>query len=100
MPVYTYRCENCGVQFDQRQHFDEPQLEECPECGKKTLRKLFLPVGILFKGPGFYATDHRSASGSNGQYSKKEDKPVDKAEGAGDKPAKEKASESKSSSED
>ncbi len=96
MPVYSYRCENCGVRFERKQHFDDPQLEQCPECGKKTLRKIYLPVGILFKGPGFYSTDHRSASGANGQYSKNEDKKSD----SGDTPAKEKSSESKSTSDD
>ena len=63
MPIYTYRCENCGVQFDRQQHFDDPLLKKCPECGKMKLRKVFLPVGIVFKGSGFYATDHRSPSG-------------------------------------
>ncbi len=70
MPIYTYRCENCGVQFDRQQHFDDPVLKKCPECGKHTLRKVFLPVGIVFKGSGFYATDHRSPSG---QASRKDD---------------------------
>lgn len=96
MPLYTYRCDNCGVQFDQRQHFEDAPLEQCPECGKKALRKIYLPVGILFKGPGFYSTDHRSASGANGQYSKKEDKQSDSS----DAPAKEKSSETKPTSED
>jgi len=63
MPIYTYRCDNCGVQFDRQQHFDDPILKKCPECGKMKLRKVFLPVGIVFKGSGFYATDHRSPSG-------------------------------------
>ncbi|MGB2895272.1 MAG: zinc ribbon domain-containing protein [Anaerolineales bacterium] len=70
MPIYTYRCENCGVQFDRQQHFDDPTLKKCPECRKQTLRKVFLPVGIVFKGSGFYATDHRSPSG---QTSRKDD---------------------------
>jgi putative FmdB family regulatory protein len=63
MPLYTYRCGNCGVQFDRRQHFDDKPLARCPECGKRSLRKLYQPVGIVFKGSGFYATDHRSPSG-------------------------------------
>lgn len=63
MPVYTYRCENCGVQFERNQKFSEPALAWCPECGKKSLRKVYTPVGIVFKGSGFYATDHRSPSG-------------------------------------
>ncbi|RPI35278.1 MAG: zinc ribbon domain-containing protein [Chloroflexota bacterium] len=65
MPVYTYRCENCGVQFERQQKFSDQPLTRCPECNKKTLRKVYTPVGIVFKGSGFYATDHRSPSGSN-----------------------------------
>lgn len=64
MPVYTYRCENCGVQFDRQQSFSDLPLTRCPECNKKTLRKVYTAVGIVFKGSGFYATDHRSPSGS------------------------------------
>jgi putative FmdB family regulatory protein len=71
MPVYTYRCHNCGVQFDRRQALDDKQLTRCPECGKEALRKVYLPVGIVFKGSGFYATDHRSPSGQ--QTTKKTD---------------------------
>ena len=64
MPIYTYRCENCGVQFERQQHFTDPPLTRCPECNKKALRKVYTPVGIVFKGSGFYSTDHRSPSGT------------------------------------
>ncbi len=82
MPVYTYRCENCGVQFDREQSFSDAPLKICPECRKKTLKKVISPVGIIFKGSGFYSTDHRSPSGgSAGTPAKKEDKkPEKKAE--------------------
>ena len=63
MPIYTYRCESCGVQFEKNQKFSDASLTRCPECGKKSLRKVYQPVGIVFKGSGFYATDHRSPSG-------------------------------------
>ncbi|NPV55367.1 MAG: zinc ribbon domain-containing protein [Anaerolineae bacterium] len=63
MPIYTYHCENCGVQFEKNQKFSDTPLTRCPECGKKALRKVYTPVGIVFKGSGFYATDHRSPSG-------------------------------------
>lgn len=69
MPVYTYRCDNCGVQFDHRQSFSDPVLKVCPECNKKTLHKVYTPVGIVFKGSGFYATDHRSPSGQTSSKS-------------------------------
>lgn len=65
MPVYTYRCKNCGIQFDEQQKFSDPPLTRCPECSKKTLTKVYQPVGIVFKGSGFYATDHRSPSGAS-----------------------------------
>lgn len=64
MPIYTYRCENCGLQFERRQKFSDDPLTRCPECNKNALRKVYLPVGIVFKGSGFYATDNRSPSGS------------------------------------
>ncbi len=64
MPVYTYHCDNCGVQFDATQKFSDNPLVQCPECGKKALHKVYTPVGIVFKGSGFYATDHRSPSGA------------------------------------
>lgn len=63
MPIYTYRCDHCGIQFERQQHFSDPPLTWCPECNKKSLRKVYTPVGIVFKGSGFYATDHRSPSG-------------------------------------
>ena len=78
MPIYTYRCDNCGVQFDRRQHFDDPPLIRCPECNKEALRKVYLPVGIVFKGSGFYATDHRSPSGQITSGSKKTESAAEK----------------------
>jgi putative FmdB family regulatory protein len=73
MPIYTYRCENCGVQFERQQKFSEPPLAWCPECNKKTLRKVYTPVGIVFKGSGFYSTDHRSPSGQGSRAGKSEE---------------------------
>lgn len=81
MPVYTYRCESCETQFEQTQKFSDVPLTTCPECGKKSLRKVYTPVGIVFKGSGFYATDHRSPSGvvhhnpAKSEESKSETKP-------------------------
>lgn len=88
MPVYTYRCENCGVQFERTQKFSEMPLLICPECNKKTLRKVYTPVGIVFKGSGFYATDHRSPSGTSRSSTTHSD----------NKPASETAGESKETS--
>jgi putative FmdB family regulatory protein len=75
MPVYLYRCSNCGVQFEKQQSFSDQSLIKCPECGKRSLKKVFQPVGIVFKGSGFYATDHHSPSG---QSAKKADEKAEK----------------------
>lgn len=91
MPIYTYRCENCGVQFDRKQRFDDDPLVRCPECEKDTLHKVYMPVGIVFKGSGFYATDHRSPSGQTSRG---------KSESKSDESSSSKDSESKSSSKD
>jgi putative FmdB family regulatory protein len=77
MPIYTYRCANCGVQFDRTQKFTDNPLTLCPECGKKTLLKVYTPVGIVFKGSGFYATDHHSASGQSWASGAKSTDPVE-----------------------
>lgn len=58
MPVYTYQCDDCGVRFDARQKFSDPAVEECPECGGH-VHRVPQPVGIVFKGSGWYATDSR-----------------------------------------
>ncbi|HUF00605.1 MAG TPA: zinc ribbon domain-containing protein [Anaerolineales bacterium] len=72
MPIYTYRCDSCGVQFERHQLFQDAPLKICPECRKKSLRKVITPTRVIFKGSGFYATDHRSASGSASRESKAE----------------------------
>jgi putative FmdB family regulatory protein len=80
MPIYTYRCDSCGLQFDRHQHFEDPPLTRCPECEQESLRKVYLPVGIVFRGSGFYATDHRSPSGQTS--TKKPEKSSDGAKPA------------------
>ena len=72
MPVYTYRCDSCGVQFERHQSFQDAPLKTCPECRKKSLKKVITPTRIIFKGSGFYATDHRSASGGSSHENKAE----------------------------
>ncbi len=61
MPIYQYKCESCGICFDRMQHFSDEPLKTCPECGAG-VHRLIQPVGIIFKGSGFYVTDHRSSS--------------------------------------
>jgi putative FmdB family regulatory protein len=97
MPVYTYRCENCGVQFERHQSFTDAPLKTCPECRKKALKKVITPSKVIFKGSGFYATDNRSPSGSSSE--KTSEKP-EKKEGKGEAKTETKAApSSKDSSE-
>ena len=60
MPVYGYRCTR-GHHFEVQQRITEPPLTQCPECGAPVTR-VFYPVGIIFKGGGFYKTDSRGSS--------------------------------------
>jgi putative FmdB family regulatory protein len=73
MPVYTYRCDNCGVQFERHQSFTDAPLKTCPECRKKALKKVITPTKVIFKGSGFYATDHKSASGDSPKKAEKKE---------------------------
>jgi putative FmdB family regulatory protein len=61
MPIYVYQCETCGLTFERRQRMTEPSLEDCPEC-EGHVHRVIQPVGIVFKGSGFYVTDNRSKS--------------------------------------
>ena len=63
MPTYQYTCTECGEPLETVQKFSDEPLTVCPVCGGR-LRKVFSPVGIVFKGSGFYRTDSRNGSGS------------------------------------
>lgn len=85
MPIYEYECSSCGSRFDRRQRFDEEPIATCPECAGKS-RRIIHSVPVLFKGSGFYSTDHgrgaRHNPGSNHEEteSKAEAKSEDKAD--------------------
>jgi len=61
MPIYEYECECCRIRFERLQHFEDEPIKQCPECGG-AVRRVLQPVGIIFKGSGFYITDHRQIS--------------------------------------
>ena len=74
MPTYQYLCPKCNCKFELRQSFSDESIVTCPKC-QNGARRLFSPVPIIFKGPGFYSTDNRkSDTGSTGTETKKEDK--------------------------
>jgi putative FmdB family regulatory protein len=65
MPTYGYRCTECGHELEVFQSMSAEPLKVCPECGG-ALRKLLYPVGVQFKGSGFYTTDYKNGGGSGG----------------------------------
>ncbi len=65
MPVYVYRCRDCGSQLEKRQYFTDSPLTRCEACGGR-LQKVLQPTTVIYKGSGFYSTDHSSKSGGNG----------------------------------
>ncbi|HEY3241247.1 MAG TPA: FmdB family zinc ribbon protein [Acidimicrobiia bacterium] len=71
MPTYEYRCTSCGQHIEAVQSFRDDPLTECGVCGGP-LRKVFAPVGIVFKGSGFYKTDSRGSGSSRKKESTKE----------------------------
>jgi predicted nucleic acid-binding Zn ribbon protein len=69
MPTYVYRFVDTGETIEVQQSFSEPTLTEAvhPVTGDvKAVKKVFLPVGVTFKGSGFYKTDSRSGAGAKG----------------------------------
>ncbi len=94
MPLYDYQCDQCGHRFEVRQSIKEDPLTHCPECGG-AIRRVIHPVGIVFKGSGFYITDSRNKSshtspaasdGASGEKSEKGEK-KEASGGAESKPA-------------
>ena len=85
MPIYTYECDECGVRFDARQKFTDDPIAECPECGGYTHR-VPQPVGVVFKGSGWYVKD---SHGQNNLASppKRENDKNDKSETKSDSPS-------------
>jgi putative FmdB family regulatory protein len=62
MPIYAYRCESCGFGKDVLQKMSDPQLTQCPECGKDTFTKQVTAAGFQLKGSGWYVTDFRGGN--------------------------------------
>lgn len=99
MPTYQYLCTDCGGQLEAVQKFTDDPLTVHDECGGK-LRKVFSPVGIVFKGSGFYRTDSRDKSSSSSATSSSASSKPDssKSDSASSSAAESKSSSSDSSS--
>jgi putative FmdB family regulatory protein len=63
MPLYEYRCDACGHQFELIQKFSDPPVEVCPNCGERQVQKLLSSPAIQFKGSGWYITDYARKGG-------------------------------------
>lgn len=88
MPIYEYACESCGHVFEIRQRFSDEPILICPECGA-AVRRVLHPVGVIFKGSGFYLTDNRKSKDLPENGSAK--KPESKSEAKSEPPAKQEA---------
>jgi putative FmdB family regulatory protein len=65
MPIYEYRCDNCGHELETIQKFSEAPLTTCPACSKDALRKKVSRAGFRLKGGGWYETDFKSGNKRN-----------------------------------
>ncbi|MFC5549857.1 FmdB family zinc ribbon protein [Massilia aerilata] len=62
MPIYAYRCDECGFAKDVLQKISDPVLSVCPSCGKSSFKKQVTAAGFQLKGTGWYVTDFRGGS--------------------------------------
>ena len=90
MPIYEYKCDRCSFQFEKKQAFKDEPRSTCDKCGGEA-RRVFSPVPIFFKGPGFYMTDH--GSGYSGNYSNNSTKSDNKPASVSDATASSEKSE-------
>ena len=109
MPTYEYRCRECGETLEVVQSFTDDPLTECPAC-EGSLKKVFAPPSISFKGDGFYKTDSRGGSSkkagstsskdSDASSSESDSSSKDSSSKSDDKGSSDKSSSDKSSSSD
>ena len=96
MPTYVYRCQNCDTVLEQFQKITDDPLTTHEECGGP-LRRVLQPVGIVFKGSGFYVTDYKRAE--NGGNGKSGESTASKTDGAKAESGKSESTESKPAAE-
>ena len=66
MPIYAYRCDECGFAKDVLQKMSDAPLTDCPSCGKSAFKKQVTAAGFQLKGSGWYVTDFRGSGGGAG----------------------------------
>jgi putative FmdB family regulatory protein len=70
MPLYEYRCEACGHQFEIIQKFSDEPIAVCPKCGSGPVAKLLSSPAFQFKGTGWYITDYARKGATEGKDAK------------------------------
>ncbi len=65
MPIYEYRCGECGHELEALQQLSDPALTDCPECGEGALARLVSAAGFRLKGGGWYETDFKTGTKRN-----------------------------------
>ena len=79
MPMYEYKCKQCGFNFERLQKMSEEPIKKCPKCGGKVKRLIGSNITIIFKGSGFYVNDYgkgsRNSNNRRGNYNNKIQKP-------------------------
>ncbi len=70
MPIYEYECRNCGTRFEKMQPITSDPVKICPNCGEEQVRRVIQPVGVIFKGSGWYITDNRKSTGESAPAAK------------------------------
>jgi putative FmdB family regulatory protein len=91
VPTYQYTCTECGEQVEVVQKFTDDALTVCTACGGR-LRKVFSPVGIVFKGSGFYRNDSRKSPASDGPAKKDKEPAGSKSPDSSSGPSKDSGS--------
>lgn len=82
MPIYEYRCGECGFEKEYLQKLSDPAIVDCPSCGKASMSKLISAAGFQLKGTGWYATDFKG--GAKPAEKKDDSKPEAKSESSSD----------------
>jgi putative FmdB family regulatory protein len=97
MPIYEYECKNCGKRFEKMQSITAEPLTECVNCGGGPVRRVLHPVGVIFKGSGWYITDSKKSTsagsaGTDGKSKAEKGEGSPAAESKGSEPASKPAS--------
>ena len=87
MPLYEYRCKNCGARFEVSQAFTDEPISTCHVCGGTVKRVVGRGTGVIFKGSGFYVTDTRSTNSANSKSANGDGSAESKSAAAAEKAA-------------